>query len=141
MSRSGYSDDIDDPWTWIMWRGRVSSAIRGKRGQEFFKALIAALDAMPEKRLIADELEHNGEVCALGCLGKQRGFALDGVDPDDHRKLSEMFNIAPSLVAEVEYMNDEHGQTPELRWSIVRKWAEKQLIVTASPARSPRPES
>ena len=48
MSRSGYSDDIDDNWAHIMWRGRVASSIRGKRGQAMLRELLAALDAMPE---------------------------------------------------------------------------------------------
>ena len=38
MSRSGYSDDLDN-WDLIRWRGQVSSAIRGKRGQGFLREL------------------------------------------------------------------------------------------------------
>lgn len=62
MSRSGYTDDGDNV---AMWRGQVASATRGKRGQRFFRDLVAALDAMPEKRLIRDALEADGEVCAI----------------------------------------------------------------------------
>jgi len=47
MSRSGYSDDCDDQWSLICWRGAVKSAIRGKRGQAFLKEMLAALDALP----------------------------------------------------------------------------------------------
>lgn len=56
MSRSGYSDDLDS-WSMIRWRGAVTSATRGARGQAFFREMLAALDAMPEKKLIADDLE------------------------------------------------------------------------------------
>lgn len=57
MSRSGYSDDYDgDNWDLIRWRGAVTSAIRGKRGQAFLREALAALDAMPEKQLIAGDL-------------------------------------------------------------------------------------
>lgn len=56
MGRSGYSDDVDNDWSLIMYRGAVTSAMRGKRGRAFFTAMVEALDAMPERRLIADEL-------------------------------------------------------------------------------------
>lgn len=61
MSRSGYTEDCDDNWQLIRWRGAVASAIRGKRGQAFLRELLAALDAMPEKRLIADALVFDGQ--------------------------------------------------------------------------------
>jgi hypothetical protein len=62
MSRSGYSyDDDDDNWSLIKYRGAVASAIRGKRGQALLRAVLAALDAMPEKRLIADDLVFQGD--------------------------------------------------------------------------------
>lgn len=65
MSRSGYSDEIDDQWLSIMWRGRVTSAMRGKRGQAFLRDLVEALDAMPEKRLIAEYLVVEEAPCDL----------------------------------------------------------------------------
>jgi hypothetical protein len=131
MSRHGYSDDCDDELALGRWRGRVASAARGKRGQAFFRALGEALDAMPEKRLVAGELETNdGDVCALGCLGKARGAAVGGLDTTDWDKLAALFNIAAPLAQEVMYVNDEHGrhgQTPEKRWGTVRKWVERQI--------------
>lgn len=54
MSRHGYSDEGGN---FGAWRGVIASATRGKRGQAFFRALVAALDAMPEKKLIRSELE------------------------------------------------------------------------------------
>jgi hypothetical protein len=36
MSRSGYSDDLEN-WSLIRWRGAVASAIRGRRGQAFLR--------------------------------------------------------------------------------------------------------
>lgn len=46
MSRSGYSDDIDQ-WDLICWRGAVASAIRGKRGQAFLLEMWKAMTALP----------------------------------------------------------------------------------------------
>ena len=68
MSRSGYIDDFDDQWSLICWRGAVKSAIRGKRGQSFLRELRDALDAMPIKKLISDDLVRDGEVCAIGAV-------------------------------------------------------------------------
>lgn len=74
MSRSGYSYDCNG-WELIRWRGAVASAIRGKRGQEFLRQLLAALDALPNKRLIRDELvTKDGEVCAIGILPSSKGL-------------------------------------------------------------------
>jgi hypothetical protein len=49
----------------IRWQGVVKSAIRGKKGQAFLKELLSALDAMPEKKLIAEELELKGQLLVL----------------------------------------------------------------------------
>lgn len=108
MSRSGYSDDIDN-WELIKWRGQVASSIRGKRGQAFLRDLLAALDAMPEKRLIAWELEESGEVCAIGSLGKARGVDMSKIDPSEPTAVAAAFNIAEPLAQEVVYENDECG--------------------------------
>ena len=88
MSRSGYSDDSDDSddcndWAFIRWRGAVDSAILGRRGQRLLKEMRQALDAMPVKQLIAEELERDGLVCALGAVGRARGLNMTGIDPED----------------------------------------------------------
>lgn len=131
MGRSGYSDDGDfEHWDTIRWRGRVVSAIRGVRGQAFLRELVAALDVMPDKRLIAEEIVHEGDVCALGSVGAMRGLDLTTLDPENHEQLAGVFNIAPSLVREIEWVNDESwgSDDAEKRWARVRKWATEQLI-------------
>ena len=133
MSRSGYSDDGD----FAMWRGQVASAIRGKRGQQFLRDLIAGLDALPEKVLIANQLQEpeTGCVCALGAVGLKRGIALapleEAAQESDGERLGGAFNVARQLALEVEYINDEgtyYPETPEARWQRVRKWAVSNLI-------------
>lgn len=135
MGRSGYSDDYDmENWSLIRWRGQVASAIRGKRGQAFLRELIDALDAMPEKRLIADELQAGNQVCAIGSVGVRRGIDMTKLDPEDYDGLAGTFGIAHQLVQEIEWMNDEGppwNATPEIRWQYMRKWAEKQLLPTS----------
>jgi hypothetical protein len=129
MSRSGYCDDLE-PLDQGRWRGMVASATRGKRGQKLFSDLLKALDDMPEKRLIKDELETaDGEVCALGVLGKARNIEMKELDPEDTLVVAEKFDVAECLAQEVVFMNDEYfwDDTPEERWTKVRAWVAKQI--------------
>lgn len=131
MSRSGYSDDFDgENWSLICWRGAVASAIKGKRGQSFLNEMLAAMDAMPDKRLVAWELEKGGEVCAIGSVGKARGVDMSKLDPEDRESVAGAFGISPALAAEIVWTNDEAGpykETPEERFLRVRAWVAKQI--------------
>lgn len=110
MSRSGYTDDCDGAEL-NLWRGAVESAIRGKRGQAMLRELVAALDALPEKRLASESLVNaDGEYCALGALGRARGLKMEQQDPDDVdvSDVARTFGIAKALAAEVMYLNDDY---------------------------------
>ena len=111
MSRSGYSDYIEDTWAHIRWRGAVESAIRGERGQALLRELIEALDAMPDKRLYAGSFATaDGEFCTLGVVGARRGTKMDDLgdeDDCDPREVAKRFSIAPALASEIMYLNDE----------------------------------
>jgi hypothetical protein len=116
MSRSGY-DDCGD-------------ATRGKRGQALLREMAAALDAMPNRRLIHGALEQSGEVCALGAVGKRRFDRMDDIDVEDFNAVAEAFNVAAQLAREIMYINDErcgNGATPERRWTTVRAWVASQV--------------
>ncbi len=129
MSRSGYSDDCEN-WSLICWRGAVNSAIKGKRGQAFFLELREAMDAMPEKRLVAEVLEADGQFCTIGVLGEKRGINMEALDPEDREEVAAAFGIAPALAAEIVFMNDEgswDSETPEQRWQRMRKWVDEQI--------------
>jgi hypothetical protein len=105
MSRSGYSDDCEGLG---LWRGAVERSIRGKRGQAALKELAAAMDAMPSKTLAAESLvTEDGEFCTLGVLGQARGLNMGPLDPDDWDAVAKAFNIAPAMVREIVYENDE----------------------------------
>ena len=137
MSRSGYTDDCDDNLASGRWRGVVASAIRGKRGQSFLIELLAALDAMPEKRLIAQSFGKAGSYCTLGVIGAARGAVMPVLtdDPDDYYDgdVAEMagaaLNIASPLAAEVMYHNDDWGwnDTPEQRWVRMRAFVAERI--------------
>lgn len=129
MSRAGYCDDGEGQWALIRWRGAVASSIRGKRGQAFLLELIAALDTLPEKALIANDLQSGDNVCAIGSVGVQRGVDMSEIDPHDYSALSGVFGIAEPLVREIEYMNDEgnRGLSDAGRWQHMRRWAVENL--------------
>lgn len=146
MSRSGYSDDIDDNWAWIRWRGYVASAIRGNRGQAFLHEMLAAMDALPEKKLITNDLETpEGAVCAIGSVGRARGIDMSELDPEDYEKVASTFGINAKLAQEIVYLNDEafsgHDYvensttgkydwipiTPEKRFEKMRAWIASQI--------------
>lgn len=138
MSRSGYSDDCDGR-DLIMWRGAVDQATYGKRGQRLLRDLAEAMDAMPTKELIAGSLERDGEVCALGAVGRARGVDLDALQLDEeadgsnNNQIAKAFNIARALAQEIQYVNDEcalpsyDDETPTERWTRVRKWVTENL--------------
>ncbi len=129
MSRSGYNDDCGG-WDLICWRGAVSSGIKGKRGQAFLIELRDALDAMPQRRLIADSLQTEGEFCTIGVLGAKRGLDMEALDPDDREAVGEAFGISPAMAAEIVFMNDEGTwleETPEERWRRMREWVSANI--------------
>lgn len=130
MSRSGYVEDCDmDALDYGRWRGAVQSALTGKRGQSFLIELRDALDAMPVKELITDNLEHHGQFCTLGVVGNARGMGMDGIDINDPQQVAAKFGIAWSMAAEIVFMNDEatNDASPANRWKRMREWVDQQI--------------
>jgi len=133
MSRSGYCDDYayDEPQLFNLYRASVDRALGGRRGQQFLRELLEALDAMPEKRLIAHELETpQGEVCAMGAVGQRRGVDMRTLDPEDPRAVAKAFNIAESMAREIAFLNDDISD-PEKRWQWMRAWVARQIKETS----------
>lgn len=136
MSRSNYSEDYDErfPNALEFYRRNVENAIYGKRGQAFLRELIEALDAMPEKKLIAEDLQRDGAVCAIGSVGIKRGVDMSALVPEDAPAVAKAFGIAECMVREITYENDEAGgaywvidEDPEKRWQRMRAWAEQHM--------------
>lgn len=84
---------------------------------------------MPVKRLIENELQQDGEVCAIGSVGVARNIDMTKIDPEDRDQVSAAFNIAGALAAEIAFENDEGGydKTPEDRYARMRAWVVKQI--------------
>jgi hypothetical protein len=130
LNRSGYDDDgWCEPWDIIRWRGAVSAAIRGKRGQAFLLEMWRAMQSLPEPKLIAEKLEADGAVCAIGSVGKARGVDMSKIDPEDHEAVAEAFNIPHALACEIMYENDDfRNEAPESRFARMKEWIEKKLL-------------
>ncbi len=136
MTRHGYVDDCDDNLQLGRWRAQVKSAMRGKRGQKLLREILAALDAMPDKRLIKCELVKDGECCVLGAVALHRGMDVSAVDPEDQEQVAETFDIAHAMACEIMYENDEVGvywgpqvnvDVDAQRWTHMRKWVERHI--------------
>lgn len=132
MSRSGYSDDCDG-WGLIRWRGAVQSAIRGKRGQAFLREMLAALDALPEPRLIDGAMVRDDGVCALGAVAKSRRMNVGDLDVYEQEDVAEAFGIARAMAAEIAYENDERRyESPEHRFQRIRAWVAGKIRAEVS---------
>lgn len=112
MSRSGYTDENDDPLAYGRWRQAVKRSIEGKRGQAMLRELVEALDAMEDKRLYPGSFATpEGEFCTLGVLGAKRGTQVSDLGDEDEcdpTMVGQRFGIAPAMAAEIMYLNDEY---------------------------------
>ena len=139
MSRSGYTDDCEHQGATNLFRANVRRALESPRGQAFLRELVEALDALPEKRLIAldlmckEEGHPTPQVCALGAVGIKRGIDMTWptIDPRNNYAIAQTFKISLIMVGEIEYMNDDayYWTSPEQRWRKMREWAISHLKV------------
>lgn len=95
--------------------------------------------------LIQKEIVSHDGCCALGAVGLHRKVAniekVDAEDDDHHDQLACMLDVASCLVQEIEYINDECGESwgprgwiqekPEARWIRMRAWVEKRICPAA----------
>jgi hypothetical protein len=159
VSRISYSDEEDYPGQFDLWRANLRRSLKGRNGRRALRDLEAALLALPDKRLIADHLAANGQVCAVGAIVTHRkvslGQAREAVlrelegepreddceewdDCDDMGETEEVgvANGIPRLVAWrlVELNDMELARfTPEERYEKVLAWARKHLTVAEAP--------
>lgn len=139
MSRSDYDEpDMIDAWGFVRWRGAVTSAMRGKRGQAALHEIAEALDAMQVKELIAAELvSADGRCCALGALGLARGIDMSGIDPHDGGRMADAFGLAEAMIREIEFENDYEfwygKETPAQRWTRIRAWIASLIFGETKP--------
>lgn len=76
--------------------------------------LAESMDAMPVKTLAAESLVNaDGAFCTLGVLGQARGMEMAVIDPEDWDEVAKAFNLAPAMVREIVFENDEATSTYE----------------------------
>lgn len=146
-------EDTRDVLRMYAWDANLDRQIKGKRGQAFLRELLAALEALPSKRLVANELAKDGEVCTLGALalkrrtdaGEDRERVLADLgsicvdpdqEPDDERAYEDMEAWAkrvlacPSMLAFViPHENDEDWRsTPEQRYTAMVMWVRSLIM-------------
>ena len=145
MSRVTYDDYEGADWALRAgrWEARVKAVLNGKPGQVQFRALEAALLALPRKRLIYGNLSDGEDVCALGAMLTHRGMPIDELelvssDDDDGRLLAtavpdnlrKYLGLTSTLAWLITEANDEkpyHGITPEQRYSAMLAWARSNI--------------
>ncbi len=145
MSRSGYVEDFDcdDDLAYGRYRGQVASAFRGKRGQDFLRETLDALEGMPTKELADKTLKSkDGGFCTIGAVLHARGEALEAVDLDDDDRCDELsgqLGVAHQMVREIIWANDDTwdgwggtgyrkwGETPAERWRRMREYIASKI--------------
>ena len=120
-----------------LFEANIRRSINGRRGQKALHELRDVLLAMPNKRLIKGDLEHDGEFCAIGAYAKAKGVDLANFDPeDDNHDEAGVEAGMPYLVAwKVVWENDEgapwtqwrNRETAEARYERMLAWVELQL--------------
>lgn len=147
MTRLYCYDDDSDPCQEGLIAGALRSAVQGKRGQQFLRDLVQALDALPLPELAAGALEdeETGCCCAFGAVRRLRGADAvplwfnpmeEDMTPDN---LAEPFNVSETLAWAVVQANEDgmtgnDESTRRLRWKEVRNWAVQRLIPTTTEA-------
>jgi hypothetical protein len=132
MSRSGYVEDYNENGHGNLYRGAVSRALRGKRGQAFLREMARSLDAMPVKELLKESVVRDGQVCAIGAVAVSRRIDVSRIDAEDCGSLADVFGIAVAMVREIAFENDECGgwvETPAARWIRMRRWVDSELLL------------
>lgn len=72
-----------------------------------------------------------GDVCALGALGRARDLDMSNLDPENSEGVAVAFDVSRPLAREIVFMNDEgtyRAETPEGRWRRMREWVASQII-------------
>jgi hypothetical protein len=124
MSRINYSDEEDYPGQFNLWQANCMRSIKGKAGQAALRELEQALLALPEKRLIADELEDaDGEVCAIGALAKYRNVTPKS-DPEEMEMVGVELGMPEMVAWKIVCLND---MELDRRWD---READKMVDIT-----------
>lgn len=130
--RIGYSDEEDFPGQFELWQANCQRSLAGAKGQAALKELEAALLALPDKRLIVEQLQdEEGAVCSIGAVVKQRGLSQNDLvsDPDEMEEVGVELGMPRLTAWKIVEMNDIYWDfvTPEVRYSKMLTWVQSQI--------------
>ena len=146
MSRIFYPDWYTEHWGLKAgrWNAQVKSALTGRPGLLKLQELHRALLILPQQRLLEGVLCRDGEVCALGALGRSYGIPLAEMAQvgtpseyaghivyDDEEAVTrwavEHLGVTSTLALVLQEVNDEfcRNATPEERYVKVLAWVER----------------
>lgn len=142
------AEEEDFPGQAELWAANVERSLKGKRGQASLRELETALLALPEKQLIADDLQDaTGRNCALAALAKLKGVDIPKLaEPEDEYdeiavhdqmvSLGERLGVPRLVATEIVYRNDDDWrpkrETPEERYQRMLRWTQRQLQAHAT---------
>lgn len=135
--RINWSEDEERPGQFELWQANCRRSLHGRKGQHALRQLRDELLSMTGKRLIADDLAANGEVCAVGALMRANGVPqseleeLDDTDDTD-RIAAKRCGIPPLVAWKLVELNDIELElrdfTPEQRYERVLAWAQQHIV-------------
>ena len=149
MSGRFDNDDYqdDDNLAYGRWQACVKAVLRGKPAQAGFKALVAALEALPEPKLGYGALcTQDGLLCAVGAMAYHKRVAT-GADPEAVREelwrasedtaydgygtaayAQEHLGITATLGWLIGERNDlSYHEFPEVRYQDMLRWAKAHI--------------
>ena len=120
MSRFHYDGDEGIPYA--LWENAVTRSMRSRKGLALLRELKAALEALPEKRLIDGfaRIAEGGEceVCALGALAKARIEAGVPVNAWGHSRSIESLAAEDWTAGDIENFGRDNGLGVAWAWQI-----------------------
>lgn len=93
------NEEEDHPNQGALWEANMERSLKGRKGQVALRELEAALLALPDERLIAnDTVDTQGAVCSIAALAKYRGYEgslelpqMAGLDDDWENESGDKF--------------------------------------------------
>jgi hypothetical protein len=154
MSRFADDDYYDEqfPNQAELWWANLERSLAGKNGQQALRALLEALESLPEPKLVSGRLAtEDGMVCTVGALALHRrvaagerrehvlrdlaakiteeGDLYDGEGADITASVGTKVGLSYSIAWRLAMLNDDDfsDASPERRYDLVVAWVRRAL--------------
>jgi hypothetical protein len=140
MARIAYSDDEDYPGQFELWQANCDRSFDGRMGQAVLREMEAALLVLPRKRLVANAVACNGDVCAVGAYlalkrSQERSIPIDAAQRELESELGEDW-VQEDL--DTSELGEKAGMPHLVAWKLVSLndiELETEFIVAEGPNR------